>query len=262
MNEAPSPGVGIASQVQAIADDLAQNIQAKAPAFRKKLADSQLAVVPSEKPNRDQRRLLAISHAQTAATMRAKGASLDEIATALEISKGGAWKAVQRAIRHLSSNYRDREHVEGLRAIELERLEIMSRALLDQIECKDLAPEIRQGACNCMVKLQARRAAYLGLDSLKGQTEGEKQAQQKAQMEAALEICFANSTEEEALAIQSILATIIKRTRQSQLAGKIRDLQAEVDYDEKKAIPATQGNGGAVGSDSSALVGGCGARVS
>ncbi|WP_055477608.1 sigma factor-like helix-turn-helix DNA-binding protein [Sphaerimonospora mesophila] len=113
-----------------------------------------------------------------ACRLRARGLSYEQIAEQLGVSRSNAYLAVQRAIADIV-----REPAEEVRQLELVRLDEMHRAALGVLEAThyvvdkgkvvmwDGQPLIDDGpvlaAVDRMLKIQARRAALLGLDAEK-----------------------------------------------------------------------------------------------
>jgi hypothetical protein len=111
-----------------------------------------------------------------AAELRAEGLSYQQIADELGTDKGNAWQAVRRALRDIAE-----KPAQAVRDLELRRLDAMYEAVMEVLERRhvtvshgkvidhDGEPLIDDGpvlqAVDRLLKIQARRAALLGLDA-------------------------------------------------------------------------------------------------
>jgi len=105
------------------------------------------------------RRLTAREREEMALTLRIEGKSYKEIARALEMSDGGAYKAVMRAIRRL--NEKIDEDAATVKRMELERLDIMLAGIWPKVKAG------RESAIDRALKIMERRAKFSGLDAPK-----------------------------------------------------------------------------------------------
>lgn len=113
------------------------------------------------------RKALALERELRALELRKAGASYAQIAEVLGISRSAAHKAVARALDKVIAEVR--ENADRLRALELERLDHLSRELWRQ------ALKGHLGAIDRLLKVMERRAKLLGLDApTKADIQGEQ----------------------------------------------------------------------------------------
>ena len=103
------------------------------------------------------RALLARQREQRGLELRLAGASYVQIAEALGMTPGGAFKVVDRALRRQAAE--TDEKVEALRSLELSRLERLHLALWSRGKDGDVK------AVQTLLRLAERRARLLGLDA-------------------------------------------------------------------------------------------------
>jgi NTP pyrophosphatase (non-canonical NTP hydrolase) len=88
--------------------------------------------------------------------LRKAGATYDQIATRIGITREGSRRAVKRALAALSAECT--EVAEEIRSLELERLDAMLLGVWDKARKGDLL------AIDRVLKIQERRARFLGID--------------------------------------------------------------------------------------------------
>jgi DNA-binding CsgD family transcriptional regulator len=100
-------------------------------------------------------RMIAVHEKERQALeLRKAGATFDEIADALGMSKNGVWKAVTRALKSMTA-----EPAEELRSLEVARLDTMQRGLWND------ARKGKVAAVDRVIKISERRSKLLGLDA-------------------------------------------------------------------------------------------------
>jgi hypothetical protein len=97
-----------------------------------------------------------------AVRLRQQGLTYADIARELGVSEGAGYKICQRALQRLVDGYR----VDGdkIRALELGRLDVMTRKMMEQLEAQETPIELVQSAVTKLIQIMERRACYLGLD--------------------------------------------------------------------------------------------------
>lgn len=103
------------------------------------------------------RKLTAAQRKARAMQLRTTGASYSKIGEALGVSTQAAYKMVSKGMEELKQ-LTDTE-AEAVRALELERLDRATMAIWTQVTAGSL------GAVDRLLRIQARRAALLGLDA-------------------------------------------------------------------------------------------------
>ena len=98
----------------------------------------------------------AAERQRTALELRKAGASYDQIADKLDVSKSMAAKVVRTALKSII-----KEPAEEVRDMEVARLDAALFAIWSQVK------QGNHGAIDRFIKIQDRRAAYLGLDAPK-----------------------------------------------------------------------------------------------
>jgi DNA-binding CsgD family transcriptional regulator len=102
------------------------------------------------------RRVIAQEREARALDMRKAGATYQQIANTLNVSRPAAYKMVARSLHEMKA-----EHVDEVRQLELTRLDALVLALWKQALAGDVQVVDR------VLKIMDRRAAYLGLDAPK-----------------------------------------------------------------------------------------------
>ena len=104
-------------------------------------------------------KLTAAERRDRAVELRIGGKSFQYIGDELGITRQGAWKTVVEALKEL--NTKTMESASELQRLELERLDTMNNAIWGAVLKGDV------GAIDRAIRIQARRAALLGLDAPK-----------------------------------------------------------------------------------------------
>jgi len=94
---------------------------------------------------------------QEALNLRRAGASYAKIAEVLGISAPASYKAVTRALARIAKT--TNEQAEQVLAIELQRLDVATLHVMARVNKGD------EKAIETLLKIQARRAKFLGLDA-------------------------------------------------------------------------------------------------
>jgi DNA-directed RNA polymerase specialized sigma24 family protein len=147
--------------------------------------------------------------------LRKRGLSFDAIAVKLGINVHTVYTSVARALARITETYRG--DVESVRALELERLDFLTRKMLQQMRAEN-GPEIAIATTQTLLKVMDRRAKLVGLDVAPGtgQTPDVPSVAQYTAGRKDLEKTTAMLTKEELASVAALFQVVIDRSKPSE----------------------------------------------